>query len=75
MWFVNFRVGGKSKDDDFVLAAEACMPIITAILTEIKNDTYPQNCFLNIDVPADVANCKVNQLLYIAINIDFGKKK
>lgn len=51
-------VGGKSKVDDFVLAAEACMPIITAILTEIKNDTYPQNCFLNIDVPADVANHK-----------------
>ncbi|KAH0748938.1 hypothetical protein KY290_028170 [Solanum tuberosum] len=51
-------VAGKSKDDDFVLAAEACMPIITAISTEIKNNTYPQNCFLNIDVPADVANCK-----------------
>lgn len=51
-------VGGKSKVDDFVLAAEACMPIITAILTEIKNDTYPRNCFLNIDVPTDVANHK-----------------
>ncbi|TMW88956.1 hypothetical protein EJD97_017857 [Solanum chilense] len=51
-------IAGKSKDDDFVLAAEACMPIITAISTEIKNNTYPQNCFLNIDVPADVANCK-----------------
>ncbi|XP_060215398.1 uncharacterized protein LOC132642148 [Lycium barbarum] len=51
-------VGGKSKVDDFVLAAEACMPIITAILAEIKNNTYPRNCFLNIDVPADVANRK-----------------
>lgn len=51
-------VGGKSKVDDFVLAAEACMPIITAILAEIKNSTYPQSCFLNIDVPADVTNCK-----------------
>ncbi|KAJ8558027.1 hypothetical protein K7X08_004793 [Anisodus acutangulus] len=51
-------VGGKSKVDNFVLAAEACMPIITAILAEIKNNTYPQNCFLNIDVPTDVANCK-----------------
>lgn len=49
-------VRGKSKVDDFVLAAEACMPIITAILAEIKNNTYPQSCFLNIDVPADVAN-------------------
>ncbi|KAJ8558029.1 hypothetical protein K7X08_004795 [Anisodus acutangulus] len=51
-------VGGKSKVDDFVLAAEACMPIIRAILVEIKNNTYPQNCFLNIDVPTDVANRK-----------------
>ncbi|PHU14234.1 hypothetical protein BC332_15439, partial [Capsicum chinense] len=49
-------VRGKSKVDDFVLAAEACMPIITAILAEIKSNTYPQSCFLNIDVPADVAN-------------------
>ncbi|KAK4370517.1 hypothetical protein RND71_009992 [Anisodus tanguticus] len=51
-------VGGKSKVDDFVLAAEACMPIITAILAEIKNNTFPKNCFLNIDVPTDVANHK-----------------
>ncbi|CAN4097676.1 unnamed protein product [Withania somnifera] len=51
-------VGGKSKVDDFVLAAEACMPIITAILAEIKNNTYPHNCFLNIDLPTDVANHK-----------------
>ncbi|XP_059299020.1 uncharacterized protein LOC132051811 isoform X1 [Lycium ferocissimum] len=51
-------VGGKSKVDDFVLAAEACMPIITAILAEIKNKIYPQNCFLNIDVPTDVAHSK-----------------
>lgn len=57
---MNFRVRGKSKVDDFVLAAEACMPIITAKLAEIKNNTYPQSCFLNIDVPADVANRQVN---------------
>ncbi|KAJ8563567.1 hypothetical protein K7X08_032019 [Anisodus acutangulus] len=51
-------VGGKSKVDDFVLAAEACMPIITAMLAEIKNNTFPKNGFLNIDVPTDVANHK-----------------
>ncbi|PHT45261.1 hypothetical protein CQW23_14419 [Capsicum baccatum] len=45
--------------DDFVLAAKACMPIITAKLAEIKNNTYPQSCFLNIDVPADVANRQI----------------
>ncbi|KAK3040577.1 hypothetical protein RJ639_029023 [Escallonia herrerae] len=42
----------------FLQAAEACSPIISAILTEIKNNTYPQSCFLNIDLPTDVLNHK-----------------
>ncbi|MCD7455063.1 hypothetical protein HAX54_026940 [Datura stramonium] len=48
----------KSNVDDFTLAAEACIPIITAILDEIKNKTYRHNCFLTIDVPTDVTNHK-----------------
>ncbi|KAL0376618.1 UNVERIFIED_CONTAM: 5'-nucleotidase SurE [Sesamum calycinum] len=48
-------VGGKSNVDDFVLAAEACLPIFSAVLAEVKKKTYPQNCFLNIDVPTNVA--------------------
>ncbi|KZV58319.1 hypothetical protein F511_34269 [Dorcoceras hygrometricum] len=51
-------VGGKSNINDFTLAAEACLPIICAVLSEIKKKTYPQNCFLNIDVPTNVANHK-----------------
>ncbi|KAK4405723.1 5'-nucleotidase SurE [Sesamum angolense] len=51
-------VGGKSNVDDFVLAAEACLPIFSAVLAEVKKKTYPQNCFLNIDVPTNVANHK-----------------
>ncbi|KAK3042145.1 hypothetical protein RJ639_001265 [Escallonia herrerae] len=51
-------VGGKSNVHDYTLAAEACSPIISAILTEIKNNTYPQSCFLNIDLPTDVLNHK-----------------
>lgn len=54
-----FRVRGRSKVEDFALAAEACLPIINAILVEIKKKTYPRNCFLNIDVPTDVVNHKV----------------
>ncbi|XP_047317163.1 5'-nucleotidase SurE [Impatiens glandulifera] len=49
---------GKSKDDDFTLAAQACLPIIGAILADIKNKTYPTNCFLNIDLPTNVENHK-----------------
>ncbi|XP_071940434.1 uncharacterized protein [Coffea arabica] len=51
-------VGGKSNVNDFTLAAEACLPIISAVAVEIKNHNYPQNCFLNIDVPTDVVNNK-----------------
>ncbi|XP_073303780.1 uncharacterized protein [Primulina huaijiensis] len=51
-------VGGRSNINDFTLAAEACLPIICAIMAEIKKKTYPQNCFLNIDVPTNVANHK-----------------
>ncbi|CAN4091334.1 unnamed protein product [Withania somnifera] len=49
---------GKSNVNDFTLAAKACLPIISAILAEIKIKHYPQNCFLNIDVPTDVVNHK-----------------
>ncbi|XP_059289755.1 uncharacterized protein LOC132043264 isoform X3 [Lycium ferocissimum] len=51
-------VRGKSNVNDFTLAAKACLPIISAILAEIKIKHYPQNCFLNIDVPTDVINHK-----------------
>ncbi|KAE8077028.1 hypothetical protein FH972_015637 [Carpinus fangiana] len=51
-------VGGKSNINDYTLAAEACLPIISAILAEVRNQTYPQRCFLNIDLPTDVANHK-----------------
>ncbi|KAL2509079.1 Survival protein SurE-like phosphatase/nucleotidase [Forsythia ovata] len=50
--------GGRSNVDDFTLAAEACLPIIIAILSGIKRKTYPQNCFLNIDVPTNVRDHK-----------------
>ncbi|KAL6497778.1 hypothetical protein OROHE_026928 [Orobanche hederae] len=55
-------VGSKSNVEDFALAAEACLPIISAILVEIKMKTYPRNCFLNIDVPTNVTNHKGYQL-------------
>ncbi|XP_045787859.1 5'-nucleotidase SurE-like [Trifolium pratense] len=48
----------KSNLHDFTLAAQACVPIISALLVDIKNQRYPQKCFLNIDVPSNVANHK-----------------
>ncbi|KAK6913939.1 Survival protein SurE-like phosphatase/nucleotidase [Dillenia turbinata] len=51
-------VGGKSNVQDFLLAAQACLPLIAAVLNEIKNQRYPQRSFLNVDVPTDVVNHK-----------------
>ena len=54
-----FRVAGQSSVNDLKLSAEVCMPLINAIVTEIKNGTYPQGSFLNVDVPTDAAHHKV----------------
>ncbi|KAI5400853.1 uncharacterized protein LOC127095291 [Lathyrus oleraceus] len=43
---------------DFTLAAQACIPVISALLADIKNQRYPHKCFLNIDIPSNVANHK-----------------
>ncbi|KAI8561324.1 hypothetical protein RHMOL_Rhmol04G0330100 [Rhododendron molle] len=51
-------VGGTSKVDDYTLAAEACLPIVNAMFAEIKNKTYPQKCFLNVNLPTNVASHK-----------------
>ncbi|KAK6254958.1 hypothetical protein SCA6_016263 [Theobroma cacao] len=51
-------VGGISSVNDYTLAAEACLPIFSVMLTEIRNKNYPLRGFLNIDLPTDVANHK-----------------
>ncbi|KAI8561333.1 hypothetical protein RHMOL_Rhmol04G0330800 [Rhododendron molle] len=51
-------VGGTSNVDDYTLAAEACLPIVNAMLAEIKNKTYPQKCFLNLNLPTNLASHK-----------------
>nr|XP_010934984.1 uncharacterized protein LOC105054982 isoform X2 [Elaeis guineensis] len=51
-------MGGKSTVNDLKLAAEVCLPVINSVLTELKNKTYPEGSFLNIDVPTDVAHHK-----------------
>ncbi|CAN0856746.1 5'-nucleotidase SurE [Linum grandiflorum] len=51
-------VGGKSSVEEYTLAAEACIPIITGVLGEAKNKKYPSGCFLNIDLPTNVSQNK-----------------
>ncbi|CAL9153207.1 uncharacterized protein LOC103993956 isoform X1 [Musa acuminata AAA Group] len=47
---------GKSNVHALRLAADACLPLINAVLNELKTKTYPEGSFLNIIVPTDVAN-------------------
>ncbi|KAF3492692.1 hypothetical protein DY000_02053803 [Brassica cretica] len=49
---------GDINVNDFVLSAQACLPIINGMLSAIKNKTHPTNCFLNIDLPTDIAHHK-----------------
>ncbi|XP_028771635.1 LOW QUALITY PROTEIN: uncharacterized protein LOC114728846 [Neltuma alba] len=51
-------VEGKSDPHDFTLSAQECLPIISAVLVEIKNRKYHQGCFLNVEVPTNVASHK-----------------
>jgi 5'-nucleotidase len=51
-------VAGQSTANDLKTAAEVCMPLIHAIMTEIKNGTYLKGSFLNVDVPTDAAHHK-----------------
>lgn len=56
---LRYGPGGRRNVDEFSLSAEACLPIISGILAEIRKNTYPRNSFLNINIPADVVNHKV----------------
>ncbi|CAN6454163.1 unnamed protein product [Victoria cruziana] len=51
-------VRGKSGENDFKLAAEACLPVVDMVLTALKNGTYPTGTFLNVDLPTDIASYK-----------------
>ncbi|XXG48521.1 hypothetical protein AAC387_Pa02g2947 [Persea americana] len=51
-------VRGKSSVDDFEVGAKACLPIINALLNDIRNDTYAQGSFLNVDLPTDILHHK-----------------
>ncbi|XP_073004926.1 uncharacterized protein [Typha latifolia] len=50
---------GKSSINDLKLAAKVCLPLINAVFVELKNKSYLEGSFLNIDVPTDVAHHKV----------------
>uniref|UniRef100_A0A7C9DDX9 5'-nucleotidase n=1 Tax=Opuntia streptacantha TaxID=393608 RepID=A0A7C9DDX9_OPUST len=52
-------VAGMSTVEDYTFAAEACLPIISAVLADIKNQKYPRRCFLNIDLPTNIRSHKV----------------
>nr|XP_017225787.1 PREDICTED: 5'-nucleotidase SurE-like isoform X2 [Daucus carota subsp. sativus] len=60
---------GMSSVNDFTLAAEACLPILSAFLVEIRKKNHLLNFFLNINVPANVLNHKGYKLAKQSKNI------
>uniref|UniRef100_A0A0D6QSL7 Survival protein SurE-like phosphatase/nucleotidase domain-containing protein n=1 Tax=Araucaria cunninghamii TaxID=56994 RepID=A0A0D6QSL7_ARACU len=49
---------GHSHDTDFRIAAEACLPLIDAVVSHLMEGSYPQGFFLNVDVPSNPAQNK-----------------
>ncbi|KAL5541577.1 hypothetical protein UlMin_009287 [Ulmus minor] len=71
-----YWITNKSQNNDFKLSAMSCLPIINKILEDIKNQTYSNECFLNIDLPTNIANHKGYKLTKQGRNIyKFGWKK
>ncbi|KAL5541575.1 hypothetical protein UlMin_009285 [Ulmus minor] len=71
-----YWVANKSQNNDFKLSAMLCLPIISKILENIKNQTYTDGCFLNIDLPTNIANHKGYKLTKQGRNMHkFGWKQ
>ncbi|XXG46139.1 hypothetical protein AAC387_Pa02g1057 [Persea americana] len=51
-------VEGKSSVDGYKIGAQACIPIINKLLTDIRIGTYHQGSFLNINLPTEILQHK-----------------
>ncbi|AES67822.1 putative 5'-nucleotidase [Medicago truncatula] len=41
----------ESQETDFKDAVEVCLPLINAAIRDAEKETFPKNCFLNIEIP------------------------
>lgn len=53
------RKKDESQETDFRDAVAICLPIINAAIRDIEKETFPKNCFLNIEIPSSPLNNKV----------------
>ncbi|XP_073526303.1 5'-nucleotidase SurE-like [Phyllobates terribilis] len=67
-WFGGSRLG--ALDDKYRASAKTCLPIISAVLADIENKTFPKTCFLNIDLPSDIHNHKVHKFILYVNDLD-----
>jgi 5'-nucleotidase len=56
-----------SKDSDFKDAAQVCLPLINAALSDIEKGTFLSGCLLNIGVPSSPSANKVIFLMMLWI--------
>ncbi|KAH7547152.1 uncharacterized protein LOC107425255 [Ziziphus jujuba] len=41
----------ESQESDFKDAVAVCLPLISAVIRDIEKGTFPQSCFLNVEIP------------------------
>ncbi|MCH88246.1 5'-nucleotidase surE [Trifolium medium] len=49
----------ESQETDFKNAVEVCLPLINAAIRDVEKETFPKNCFLNIEIPRSPSSNKV----------------
>lgn len=65
-----YRKKDESQETDFKDAVEVCLPLINAAIRDAEKETFPKNCFLNIEIPRSPLSNKVCKFCYI-INFFF----
>ncbi|KAK2425154.1 5'-nucleotidase [Trifolium repens] len=48
----------ESQETDFKDAVEVCLPLINAAIRDVEKETFPKNCFLNIEIPRSPSSNK-----------------
>lgn len=60
-----YRKKDESQETDFKDAVEVCLPLINAAIRDVEKGTFPQNCFLNIEIPRSPLSNKVCKFYYM----------
>lgn len=62
LYVQKFRNKDVSCETDLKNAANVCLPLIYAAVSDIEKGTFPEGCFLNIEIPSCPLANKVSPL-------------